>query len=754
MPGTLMHMAYVNWLERHQWSPSPVPPTPVPPPEIFTVRVVIPAKRGDTDEALVTISLSGLKTSSEFLPILVNGIPIRETPIDGVDILENEVYLLAGDTELTYCIQIDSTEYIVDTESVVSAMQCVSLGLPYADVYIESFGHACNLILDDWDDSSKTYETFYMCDDGGLPEGAALCRLHVESWHNAPCDIVFDTTHLVSVPESWSSLPRNTHGLHFYGNESLVTGGTKDADTLNVVVASFSNCPNWKFDAYGLYQRMKSIGCNPDRCTIDIYDTHDYYYGFEGCFARCNNGIGWDSIPMRWGGGGRNDDMSKILSIRLDFTPSEGDSSEMGINTGFTLRGTNGILNIAATGENCEAIWDENFFDLPGVSMDIPASSPSSGTINLTNMGGGYTDDFPYGYLFYMAFLEGDDSDRPEFDIHIASFGGAWHQENEVTYDDGTVHKRRTLMMYIEPDYLADPDSQFRVHIDSWTGLTVDTLNASNNRIHSIPDSWEGIHDDAWIDLSGNVHLVLGGVTGIEKSGLTRLNMSGCVNWEGDAYAIYEHLSKKPNGWADFSGCTKAIGWDQIPASWGGGKPEEVVIDGLTYKVIRLNDKLWLAENLQAYSDLGDFRNDDEATYGRAGKNYGRYYRGGYSVDEIISRIEAEGLDGWRVPTGGDFDSLADFDASELKSTTGWVSGGGTDKYGFNALPAGGQADDVYDPWFGEGDETRYWGSDPASYGHVALTLDTGADMRIGPEYDDYGLSIRLVKDIPPVIII
>lgn len=572
MPGHIMHMAYIMQLEEGRL-PVPVPPRPhpVPPPEIFTIRVVLPPSNAN-DDAMAIIDFAGLHTESELLPILVNGKDVRKSDVDGVDIDENTVYLAPGDGELTYLVQIDTMSYVAD-EAGIPPMQCYSVGLPFTDVHIESFGHAFNRVIREKPNDTNLYRAFWLY--YGMPDDEddlVPSRLHVNSWHNAPDDVILEYVNLVSVPESWSSLPGKMHGLYIHDNDALSSGGTMDTETVNLARACFSNCPNWKFDAYGMYRRLASIGRNPDLCTQDFYEDEDYYYGFEGCFARSERGIGWNRIPLRWGGGGAEDDMSKVLSIRLDFTPSEGDSDGMRINTGFTLRGTNGILNIAATGENLDTVWDENFFDLPGVLMDIPVSSPSSGTINLTNMGGGYQDDYPYGYLFYMAFIGDEEHDRPEFDIHVASFGGAWHQENEVTYDDGTVHKRRTLMMYIEPDYLADPDSQFRVHIDSWTGLAADNLQASASRIHSIPDSWEGIHDDAWIDLSGNENLVSGGVTGIEKSGITYLDMSGCVNWEGDAYAIYECLSKRPGCNANFSGCTKAAGWDQIPVSWGGGK--------------------------------------------------------------------------------------------------------------------------------------------------------------------------------------
>lgn len=749
MSGHIMHMAYIMQLEEGRL-PVPVPPRPrpVPPPEIFTLRVVLPPSNAN-DDAMAIIAFLGLHTESELLPILVNGKDVRESDVDGVDIDGNMVYLAPGDRELTYLVQIDTMSYVED-EAGFPPMYCFSVGLPFTDVYIESFGHAFNCVIREKPNDTNLYRAFwlyYVMPDG--EDDLVPSRLHVNSWHNAPDDVMLEYVNLVSVPESWSSLPRKMHGLYIHDNDALASGGTMDAGTVNLARACFSNCPNWKFDAYGMYRRLASIGRNPDLCTQDFYEDEDYYYGVEGCFARSVQGIGWDRVPIRWGGGGDDDNMERIMDVRFDFTPHEG-VAEPCVSNGWFVSGDNGILNIAINGNRQHdivpeiVVWDEKFFDCPGLWSYLLADRPSSYSIQLANVKQANDSGLYNGLLFYLCIYEessSEDIGNIDCDIHFSSFGGVW---------TATSGDRSTLKLAIETDSIIDPDRQIRVHIDSWTGLAADNLQASASRVHSIPDSWEGIHDDAWIDLSGNKNLVSGGVTGIEKSGITYLDMSGCVNWEGDAYAIYECLSKRPGCYANFSGCTKAAGWDRIPVSWGGGKSETVMFNGTQYKVISACRMLWMAENLQEFPDLGEFYNDDETTYGRGGKNYGRLYSG-HVIGELAKRIdEVPGNDGWRLPAPGEFDflvgSLGEGSGTKLKSAIGWVAGEGTDDIGFDARPAGGW-DDGY---FGDGSETRFWSMAVGDDGErEQLKLDDRDTAVVGFEYNDYCQSVRLVKDLP-----
>ena len=120
---------------------------------------------------------------------------------------------------------------------------------------------------------------------------------------------------------------------------------------------------------------------------------------------------------------------------------------------------------------------------------------------------------------------------------------------------------------------------------------------------------------------------------------------------------------------------------------------DSVVIDGKSYKTVKIGTQLWMAENLNSRFDLllGTNKNvpscsyygDDESTYGK----YGLLYNG-YAL-YILTLYKAEYFPDWHVPTISEINQLLTFTGSSsaaLKSATEW---NGTDNYGFNALPSG-----------------------------------------------------------------
>ena len=127
--------------------------------------------------------------------------------------------------------------------------------------------------------------------------------------------------------------------------------------------------------------------------------------------------------------------------------------------------------------------------------------------------------------------------------------------------------------------------------------------------------------------------------------------------------------------------------------------------DGRVYRTVRIGEQVWMAENL----DYGRFVPFE------AGREYfptlavgDKWY---YGNDEAIGAAEG-GLytweaacesapPGWHIPSKKEWAALVKFIVSRglpadevgkaLKSREGWTGrvGGGTDAYGFNALPAG-----------------------------------------------------------------
>jgi uncharacterized protein (TIGR02145 family) len=189
--------------------------------------------------------------------------------------------------------------------------------------------------------------------------------------------------------------------------------------------------------------------------------------------------------------------------------------------------------------------------------------------------------------------------------------------------------------------------------------------------------------------------------------------------------------------------------------------------DSKIYKYVTIAGKKWMAENL----------NFDDGTY-----NYSWCYN--YEADSctkygrLYSWGRASGVcpSGWHLPTREEWGDLAiaaggtgvrgieGTAGRALKSTTGWKSmsdgrsGGGTDEFGFSALPGGAYYNgfsDVDCSWCG-GTYGRWWTA--TRYGGSGMVLEYSREMRNGidnlsefngtrVEYGSYWFSVRCVGD-------
>ena len=187
---------------------------------------------------------------------------------------------------------------------------------------------------------------------------------------------------------------------------------------------------------------------------------------------------------------------------------------------------------------------------------------------------------------------------------------------------------------------------------------------------------------------------------------------------------------------------------------------------GREYRCVTMPDgKVWMAENLDFLPDDGSiaknpqgspttaaawYYNRDEETYGWEGKKYGLLYN--------WFAARALTIAGWHLPTSTEWNTLAtacggiSTCGTGLKSTRDWISGNGTDTWGFAGYPAG-----YYTSGFSDvGKFAMFWTSTEYSSDEYSSEtaynayLFTGAQLLMRTNTQTQGYSVRLVKDAVP----
>jgi len=159
--------------------------------------------------------------------------------------------------------------------------------------------------------------------------------------------------------------------------------------------------------------------------------------------------------------------------------------------------------------------------------------------------------------------------------------------------------------------------------------------------------------------------------------------------------------------------------------------------DGKTYKITKIGEQVWMAENLN-YETEGSKCYNDSTAYCDI---YGRLYN-----LETAMRVCPSG---WHLPRSGEWDKLINavgggWGGRHLKAVSGWQANNGTDAYGFAALPGGG-------------------GNSDGSFSNVGTNSYWWVNLNNGPYYQymyykywyidmDYGrknflLSVRCVQN-------
>lgn len=198
--------------------------------------------------------------------------------------------------------------------------------------------------------------------------------------------------------------------------------------------------------------------------------------------------------------------------------------------------------------------------------------------------------------------------------------------------------------------------------------------------------------------------------------------------------------------------------------------------EGNLYNVVLAGNQVWMAENLRTtkYNDNADIPNvtDNTAWSTATAHAYSWYsnnsgYKNTFGALYNWFTVNSGKLcpTGWHVPTDADFGALETFlgiaaadvnnygwrgtnEGSEMKSSTGWAEGNGTNTSGFTALPAGyryysdgtfqGQTTFTYYWTSSETDATRSWFRSLSS---------THADINRGAVEKQAGKSVRCIKD-------
>ena len=167
--------------------------------------------------------------------------------------------------------------------------------------------------------------------------------------------------------------------------------------------------------------------------------------------------------------------------------------------------------------------------------------------------------------------------------------------------------------------------------------------------------------------------------------------------------------------------------------------------DGQTYKIVKIGDQVWMAQNLNFKTDSSFCYDNEESNCTR----YGRLYKWAAAKSVCPS--------GWHLPSKTEWETMFDsvggssIAGSKLKSTFGWddfegKSGNGTDDFGFSALPAGYWKSGGY--YNLKGISARFWSStklyDNAYFMYLYYAND---GVNLGDDSNGYGFSVRCVKD-------
>ena len=187
--------------------------------------------------------------------------------------------------------------------------------------------------------------------------------------------------------------------------------------------------------------------------------------------------------------------------------------------------------------------------------------------------------------------------------------------------------------------------------------------------------------------------------------------------------------------------------------------------NGQIYRVVKIGNQIWMAENLNYKTANSHCYDDDESNCDK----YGRLY----TWDDAMAACPV----GWHLPTYDEWDTLLNVVGDKnsagtaLKSSSGWFSrddydANGTDTYSFSVLPAGSRSSEG--SFWGGGQQTWFWSAseiyNDGSYSVYGVAWTTWAAVFYDADgnlsggtyasflgldalgYKDDGISVRCIK--------
>jgi len=380
------------------------------------------------------------------------------------------------------------------------------------------------------------------------------------------------------------------------------------------------------------------------------------------------------------------------LNFSVDSTILQSDGSyEVYLSNGTTYTQVQGCTNPAYTEYNASANTDDGSC--------------------VTFVFNGCTDP---AYVEYSASANTDDGSCVTLVIEGCTNPAYTEYNASANTDDGScvtfVFIGCTDPAYVEYNASANTDdgSCVTLVVEGCTDAAADNYDASAN-VYDGSCIYYGCADPAYVEYSASANT--------DDGSCTTLVVEGCMD---PAYMEYDETANTDDG-----SCQCLI-VDLACVS--------PAMDGYSYGVVQMGCQCWFAENLRTtvYADdssipevTGSSAWSGLSTGARCDYNndaanvaaYGRLYNW-FAVTNVAGLCP----NGWHVPTDGEWTALEDYitaqgfngtEGTALKSTSGWLSGWGTDNFGFSALPGGyrNYVDGVFND---AGGSVRWWSSSPS----------------------------------------